>query len=363
MAKKTITIAIAGIGNCASSLIQGIFEYKSSGKIIGLANEELRGYTPCDINIVAAFDIDSRKVGKDVSEAIFSSPNNTLIFNKNVPILGVKVLRGPTLDGIAEHMIEYPDNIRFVESKEAPVDVLNVLKKIKPDIFINYLPVGSEKASKFYAECCIEAGVNFINAIPVFICSKQEYIKRFEEKGLVCAGDDIKAQVGATIVHRTLINLIERRGVKILKTYQLNTGGNTDFLNMLDRKRLGSKKISKTESVQSQLKLKLDANNIHVGPSDFIPWQKDNKICFIRIEGELFGGAPVKLDLKLSVEDSPNSAGIMIDVIRCMKLAIDRGEKGYLDEISSISFKHPKNEYGDVEGYEKFKKYLNKKND
>jgi myo-inositol-1-phosphate synthase len=360
--KSEIKIAIAGIGNCASSLIQGIAAYKKDKKITGLIRKKIGKYTPESIKIVAAFDIDKRKVGKDVSDAIFSEPNNTMIFCKKVPITNVRVMRGPTKDGIAKHMKEFPEQIRFIESEEKPVGVVKILKETKPDIFINYLPVGSEKASKYYADCCLEAGVNFINAIPVFICSKDEYINKFEEKGLVCAGDDIKAQLGATITHRTLIELMERRGVKINHTYQLNTGGNTDFLNMIERKRLGSKKISKTESVQSQLKEPLKSEDIHVGPSDFVQWQKDNKICFLRIEGELFGGAPVELELRLSVEDSPNSAGVMIDVIRCMKVAIDNGEKGYLKEISAISFKHPKIQYKDSEASEKLNIYLKERN-
>lgn len=359
--KPEIKIAIAGIGNCASSLIQGIAAYKKDKKITGLIRKKIGKYAPESIKIVAAFDIDKRKVGKDVSDAIFSEPNNTMIFCKKVPKTNVRVMRGPTKDGIAKHMKEFPEQIRFVESEEKPVDVVKILKETKPDIFINYLPVGSEKASKYYAECCLEAEINFINAIPVFICSKTNYITRFEKKGLLCAGDDIKAQMGATITHRTLIELMERRGVKIKHTYQLNTGGNTDFLNMIERQRLKSKKISKTESVQSQLKKPLNWENIHVGPSDYVAWQKDNKVCFLRIEGELFGGAPVNIEARLSVEDSPNSAGIIIDVIRCMKLAIDNKEKGYLEEISAVSFKHPKKQYKDTEANKKLDEWLKKR--
>ena len=360
--KQKIKIAIAGIGNCASSLIQGIALYRKQQNITGLLRERIGNYTPGNIEIVAAFDVDERKVGKKLSEAIFAKPNNTMIFCEKIPFTNIEVLRGPTKDGIAQHMKEFPEEIRFIESSTEPVDVVKILKETKPDIFINYLPVGSEEASKYYAECCLKAKVNFINAIPVFICSEETYIKRFEEKGLLCAGDDIKAQMGATITHRTLIELMERRGVKVKHTYQLNTGGNTDFLNMLERKRLSSKKISKTESVQSQLKKPLDWKDIHVGPSDFVAWQKDNKVCFLRIEGELFGGAPVNIEVRLSVEDSPNSAGVMIDTIRCMKIAIEKGEKEYLEEISAISFKHPKTQYKDTEASEKLNTWLEERN-
>lgn len=249
MMTNKIKIAIVGVGNCASSLIQGINHYKENKNQNGLLNWKIGKYSPSDIEVVAAFDIDSRKVGKDVSEAIFSKPNNTQVFCSNIEQTRVVVYRGPTIDGVAEHMKKYSEDIRFLESEEEPIDVVKVLKETKPDILINYLPVGSENAAKFYADCCIEAGISFINAMPVFICSTKEYIKKFEEKNLVCIGDDIKAQLGATILHRTLVELMERRGVKINHTYQLNTGGNTDFLNMLEKDRLSSKKISKTESV------------------------------------------------------------------------------------------------------------------
>ncbi len=344
-----IKIAIVGVGNCASSLVQGINHYrnKSEAKIPGVLHSILGPYTIADIDIVAAFDIDKRKIGKDVSEAIFSEPNNTLIFHKNVPFMNVTVVRGPTLDGFAKHMEEFEESIRFVESSEAPVDVVSVLQDTKPDILINYLPVGSQKATEYYADCCLKAGVSLINAIPVFICSEGEYPSKFEEKGLICIGDDIKSQVGATIVHRVLTDLFEKRGIDLKRTYQLNMAGNTDFLNMLNRSRLRTKKISKTEAVQSQLVKPLDKNNIHIGPSDFIPWQKDNKICFIRMEGEQFGGAQMNIDVRLSVEDSPNSAGVMIDLIRCVKLGLDRGLKGYLNDVSAFGFKHPTTQYSD----------------
>lgn len=355
-----IKIAIVGIGNCASSLIQGIYNYKNvnEDKCIGLLNYKIGEYKPDDVSVVAAFDIDERKVGKDISEAIFEKPNNTKTFCKNVPPIGTKVIRGPTFDGFPKHMDNYDENIRFKESSEKPVDVVKILKETKPDILINYLPVGSQKATEYYVNCCLEAGVSLINAIPVFICSEDKFIKKFEEKGLVCVGDDIKAQLGATIVHRYLTNLFEKRGVKLNRTYQLNTGGNTDFLNMLERKRLDSKKISKTSAVQSQLKKPLNEMNIHIGPSDFVPWQKDNKICFIRMEGELFGGVPMNIDLRLSVEDSPNSAGVMIDAIRCTKLALDKNLKGYLKEISAFGFKHPKIQYTDDNAFQLVREFI-----
>lgn len=351
-----IKIAIVGVGNCASSLIQGIY---FDSPLNGVLHKEISNYSSNDIEVVAAFDIDIRKVGKDISQAIFAKPNNTLIFNKEIPFLHVPVMRGPTMDGFANHMYEYSEDVRFVESDADSVDVVSVLKETRPDMLINYLPVGSEDAARFYADCCLEAGVSFVNAMPVFISSTQEYIDKFTEKNLICVGDDIKAQFGATIVHRTLINLMKERGVDIKRTYQLNTGGNTDFLNMLERKRLASKKISKTSSVQSQLDVPLNNSNIHVGPSDYVAWQKDNKVCFLRIEGELFGGAPVNFEARLSVEDSPNSAGVMIETIRAVKLALDRGLIGYLDAISSFAFKHPKNQKTDsnaIEDYEVFLK-------
>ena len=357
-----IKIGIVGIGNCASSLIQGISYYsnKTNNKENDLFKKEIRGYSVKDIQIVAAFDIDSRKVGKDVAEAIFAEPNNTIKFCETIHLTGIKVSKGPTLDGFPKHMVEYDEKVRFTESKMQEEDVISILKKTKPDVLINYLPVGSQHATEFYANCCLEAGVSFINAIPVFICSQDKYIKKFEEKGLVCVGDDIKAQLGATIVHRVLTNLFEKRGVKLKRTYQLNTGGNTDFLNMLERKRLNSKKISKTLAVQSQLKNHLSEEDIHIGPSDFIPWQKDNKVCFIRMEGELFGDVPMNLELRLSVEDSPNSAGVMIDIIRAVKVALDQGKKGYLEEVSAYGFKHPKTQFSDDDAIKLFHNFIGK---
>ncbi|MCD6590713.1 MAG: inositol-3-phosphate synthase [Candidatus Aenigmarchaeota archaeon] len=348
---KEIKIAIAGVGNCASSLIQGLFYYKdvdSNDELVpGLMHNVFGGYKISDIKPVAAFDIDARKVGKDLSEAIFAKPNCTTIFHNHIPNLGVIVQKGPVLDGVASHMKDYPEDRTFVVSDEKPVDVTKVLEESGADILINYMPVGSEEATKYYAEAALKAGVAFINCMPVFIASNPEWARRFEERHLPIIGDDIKSQVGATITHRVLTKMFADRGVKIDRTYQLNTGGNTDFLNMLERARLKSKKISKTEAVQSQLPMRLSDEDIHVGPSDYVPWQKDNKICFIRIEGRKFGDIPIILDLRLSVEDSPNSAGIVIDAIRAAKLALDRGIGGPLISPSAYFMKHPPQQFPD----------------
>lgn len=351
MAKKEIKIAIVGIGNCTSSLIQGLFYYKNvdsnSEMIPGLMHNVLGGYTISSIKPVAAFDIDARKVGKDLSQAIFAKPNNTLVFQKEIPNMGVEVQMGPVMDGVASHMEEYSDDEAFRISKEKPTDVTRVLKESGAEILVNYLPVGSEEAVRYYAQCALDAGIAFVNCMPVFITSDDAWAKRFEEKKIPIVGDDVKAMIGATITHRVLTKLWADRGVKLDRTYQLNTGGNTDFLNMLERARLKSKKISKTEAVQSQLPAPLEPNNIHIGPSDYVPWQNDNKVCFIRMEGRKFGGAPVIMDLRLSVEDSPNSAGCAIDAIRCAKLALDRGIGGNLISISAYTMKHPKIQYPD----------------
>ena len=346
--KNKIRVAIVGMGNCASSLIQGIEYYKDNSDIIGLMNYDIEGYKPGDIEVVAAFDVDKRKVGKDVSEAIFAKPNNTTIFEKDIKNNGTIVKMGKILDGISDHMKDFPEDRAFIPSGEEPCDVVKELRDSNTDILLNYLPVGSEDATKFYAECCLEAGVAFINNIPVFIASDEKWAQRFRDKGLPIVGDDIKAQLGATITHRTLARLFRDRGVKLDRTYQLNTGGNTDFSNMLNKSRLRSKKISKTESVQSQLETPLEAENIHIGPSDYVPWQNDNKICFLRMEGRMFGNVPMNLELRLSVEDSPNSAGVAIDAIRCCKLALDREISGPLIAISAFTMKHPPVQYPDT---------------
>lgn len=351
---EKIRIAIAGIGNCASSLIQGIYYYKDKSEkdAIGLMHWDIGGFTPCDIEVVAAFDIDKRKVGKEVNEAVFEFPNNTTVFCKDLSRTGVMVKMGKVLDGFSSHMQDFDEKYRFVLSDEkepTKEEVVRGLKDSKAEVLLNYLPVGSEEAVKFYAECALEAGVAFINNMPVFIASKGDWAQRFKEKGIPIIGDDIKAQLGATITHRTLTDLFRKRGVKLERTYQLNTGGNTDFLNMLNRSRLESKKESKTEAVQAVVGERLDPENIHIGPSDYVPWQKDNKLCFIRMEGKLFGDVPMNLELRLSVEDSPNSAGVVIDAIRCCKLALLRGTGGVLESPSSYFMKHPPKQFSDNE--------------
>lgn len=349
---KKIKIAVAGVGNCASSLLQGFEYYRGrSGKdATGLMHWDIGGYKPFDIEVVAAFDIDKRKVGKDVNEAIFAHPNCTKVFTGEMPEANIRVAMGRVLDGYSDHMKNYKADQTFVLSDQKQPDKKDVVAKLKnsgAEMLLNYLPVGSERASQFYAECAIEAGTGFVNNIPVFIASNPAWAKKFKERNLPVIGDDIKAQLGATITHRTLVDLFKKRGVKIDRTYQLNTGGNTDFLNMLNRARLTSKKESKTEAVQSILDEKMDADNIHIGPSDYVPWQKDNKICFIRIEGRLFGDIPMDLELRLSVEDSPNSAGVAIDAIRCCKLALDRGKGGVLYSPSAYFMKHPPKQFSD----------------
>jgi myo-inositol-1-phosphate synthase len=355
----SIKIAIVGIGNCASALVQGLYYYnKDCNDSTGLMHYELGGYIPSDIEVVAAFDVDARKVGKDLNEAIFQKPNCTKIFCNNLPSSGVEVMMGHVLDGVAPHMHQYPADQTFVVAEKEPVDVVGVLKESGAEILLNYLPVGSEQASRFYARCALEAGCALINNIPVFIASDKDWALQFEKRGLPIVGDDIKSQVGATILHRTLVKLFVDRGVKIERTYQLNTGGNTDFLNMLARERLHSKKVSKTKAVQSLLDVPLDGENVYIGPSDYVPWQKDNKICFIRIEGKKFGGASIVLDARLSVEDSPNSAGVVIDAIRCCKLALDRGIGGVLLSISAYAMKHPPVQYSDPEARQMVEEFI-----
>jgi myo-inositol-1-phosphate synthase len=359
---KPIKIAIAGLGNCASSLIQGLFYYKNVKDerelVPGLMHSVLGGYKISDIKVVAAFDVDARKVGKDVSEAIFVHPNCTKIFCKDIPKMGIKVKMGPILDGIAPHMNDYPEDKTFIAARKKPVNVTKELKKSGAEILINYLPVGSQKGTEYYVNCALNAGVAFINCIPVFIVSNKKWAEKFEKRKLPCIGDDIKSQVGATIIHRTLCHLFTQRGVIIDRSYQLNFGGNTDFLNMLSRERLKSKKISKTESVESQLAKRLSYDNLHIGPSDWIPWLKDNKICYIRIEGRKFGNVPVELELKLSVEDSPNSAGCVIDAIRLAKLALDRGVGGPLISASAYLMKSPPQQFTDEKAREMVEEFI-----
>ena len=357
---KKIKLAIAGLGNCASSLIQGIEYYKNSddGNCIGLMHRSVGGYRPGDIEVVAAFDIDERKVGRDVSDAIFAPPNCTKVFYPEVPYMGVEVKKGPVLDGVAPHMSSYEDNKTFVVSDAEPCDVVGELEDSGAEVLINYMPVGSEKASRFYAQAALDAGIGYVNCMPVFIASDPAWAKKFKDAGVPIVGDDVKSQIGATIVHRTLAKLFSDRGCKLDRTYQLNTGGNTDFLNMLNQERLKSKKISKTEAVQSVLDVPLMADDIHIGPSDYVPWQKDNKICFLRMEGRIFGDVPINLELRLSVEDSPNSGGSTIDAIRVCKLAIDRKIGGPLIEISAYTMKHPPIQYPDFLARELVEKFI-----
>jgi myo-inositol-1-phosphate synthase len=348
---REIRIAIAGVGNCASSLIQGIEHYKhlkkkGSARSLGLMHYNLGGYLPGDIKVVAAFDIDKRKVGRSVDAAAMSEPNCTKNFH-SIPRMPVRVHMGNVLDGIADHLGSYPESRRFVKADRRPANVARILKESGADILLNYLPVGSVKATAFYAEECLKSGVSFINCIPVFIVSNSRWAGKFEEKGIPAIGDDVKSQIGATIIHRCLARLFEDRGVKIDSTYQLNVGGNTDFLNMLNQSRLKMKKISKTEAVQSQLQVPLGTEDIHIGPSDYIPWLKDNKICFLRLEGRGFGNVPMHLEMRLSVEDSPNSAGVVVDAIRCCMIARDRKVGGALVSPSAYFMKHPIRQYPD----------------
>ena len=335
-----INVAIIGLGNCASSLIQGIHKYSelddsSEFNVPGVMNNILGGYTVGDVNIVAAFDVDKEKVGKDISEAIFSKNNNALKFH-DVPSMGVSVDRGMTHDGIGEYL----ENIIQKADGETS-DIVKILRERKVDVVINYLPVGSEQATKWYVEQVLAAGCAFVNCIPVFIAKEQYWQKRFIDKGLPIVGDDIKSQVGATIVHRVLARLFEDRGVRLDKTYQLNFGGNTDFYNMLERSRLKSKKISKTDAVQSQLEKELPTDDVHIGPSDHVPWLEDRKWAYIRIECTSWGDQTLNVELKLEVEDSPNSAGVAIDAIRCAKIALDKKVSGSIESASAYFMKSP----------------------
>jgi myo-inositol-1-phosphate synthase len=362
---ENIRIAIAGVGNCASSLVQGIHFYRQrmagncdGTETIGLMHEELGGYRPGDIDVVAAFDIDSRKVGRPLSEAMFAKPNCTKVFCSAIPADGPIVRMGELLDGVSEHMMDWPEERRFVIANQTAVDVERVLEDSGAEILLNYVPVGSQLATEFYAQCCLNKGVSLINCIPVFIVSNETWGTRFARKGIPCIGDDIKAQVGATIVHRALMQLFNDRGARIDATYQLNTGGNTDFLNMLNHGRLSSKRVSKTEAVQSTLDVPMPAEKVHIGPSDYVPWQNDNKVCFLRIEGRGFGGVPMNLELRLSVEDSPNSAGVAIDAIRCCKLARERGAGGPLLPAAAYFMKHPPVQMPDFQSRQKIEEFI-----
>ena len=352
---KEIRVAIVGVGNCANSLIQGVYYYKDAPtdqEIPGLMNVVVGGYHVRDVKFVAAFDVDAKKVGKDLVEAMWASENNTIKF-ANVPAAGITVQRGVTLDGLGKY---YQETIK--ESDAPAVDVVKALKDAKVDVLVCYLPVGSEEATKFYAQCAIDAGCAFVNALPVFIASTPEWADKFKKAGLPIVGDDIKSQVGATITHRILAKLFQDRGVKVDRTYQLNVGGNMDFKNMLERDRLESKKISKTQSVTSQLNYDLGASNVHIGPSDYVEWLDDRKWAFVRLEGRAFGDVPLNIEYKLEVWDSPNSAGVIIDAVRCAKLALDRGIGGPLLSPSSYFMKSPPVQYTDEEALRRTEEFV-----
>jgi len=340
----TVRVAVVGVGNCASSLVQGVHYYadaEAGTDVPGLMHVDLGGYHVGDLEFVAAFDVDAKKVGRDLAEAIVAPPNNTIQFAE-VPPIGVEVQRGPTLDGFGEYYRSVSE-----ESDAKPVDVAEVLREARADVLVCYLPVGSEEAAKFYAGEALKAGVAFVNCLPVFIASNPEWAERFAAAGVPIVGDDIKSQVGATITHRILTRLFEDRGVTVDRTYQLNFGGNMDFMNMLERKRLSSKKVSKTQSVTSQLDAPIGRDNIHIGPSDHVPWLEDRKWAYIRMEGRNFGDVPLNVELKLEVWDSPNSAGVVIDAVRCAKLALDRGLGGPLLGPSSYFMKSPPAQFTD----------------
>ncbi|MDF3056855.1 MAG: inositol-3-phosphate synthase [Rariglobus sp.] len=354
--RRKVRVAIIGVGNCASSLVQGVQFYRNASedeRVPGLMNVNLGGYHVGDIEFSAAFDIDCNKVGKDLSEAILAEPNNTIQF-ATVPPLGVPVQRGMTHDGLGKYLSQ-----KITKAPGPTADIVSILKETRTDVVVSYLPVGSEMATKWYVEQVLEAGCGLVNCIPVFIASQPYWQGRFLEKGLPIIGDDIKSQVGATITHRVLVNLFRERGVRLDKTYQLNFGGNTDFLNMLERERLDSKKISKTNAVTSQLGEPMAAGDVHVGPSDYVPWLKDRKWCHIHMEGTTFGNVPLKCEVKLEVWDSPNSAGVVIDAVRCIKLALDRGIAGPLEGPASYFMKSPPRQYTDNEARELTAAFIN----
>src|SRR5918997_1090936 len=334
----SVRVAIAGVGNCATSLVQGVHYYRDAdpaGTVPGLMHVKFGDYHVRDVEFVAAFDVDDKKVGKDLSEAINASENNTIKIC-DVPTLGVEVLRGPTLDGLGKYY-----RMTIEESSAEPVDVVKALKDAEVDVLVSYLPVGSEEADKFYAQCAIDAGVGFVNALPVFIASDPEWAKKFEDAGVPIVGDDIKSQVGATITHRVMAKLFEDRGVILDRTYQLNVGGHMDFKNMLERDRLESKKISKTQAVTSNMQGEIAARDVHIGPSDYVQWLDDRKWAYVRLEGRAFGDVPLNMEYKLEVWDSPNSAGIIIDALRCAKIAADRGLGGPILSASTYLMKSP----------------------
>ncbi|MER5644952.1 inositol-3-phosphate synthase [Streptosporangium sp. NPDC002524] len=351
----SVRVAIVGVGNCATSLIQGVHYYRDAdpgARVPGLMHVKFGDYHVGDVEFVAAFDVDAKKVGRDLSEAIVASENNTIKIC-DVPPLGVTVQRGPTYDGLGEYYREMVE-----ESDEAPVDVVQVLKDSQVDVLVSYLPVGSEEADRFYAQCALDAKVAFVNALPVFIASDPTWAQKFVDAGVPIVGDDIKSQVGATITHRVMAKLFEDRGVELLRTYQLNFGGNMDFMNMLERKRLQSKKISKTQSVTSQIPHEMQKADVHIGPSDHVPWLDDRKWAYVRLEGRSFGDTPLNLEYKLEVWDSPNSAGIIIDAVRAAKIALDRGISGPILSASSYFMKSPPEQYSDDEARDYVEKFI-----
>ena len=355
MSSRKLRVGIVGVGNCASSFVQGLTYYgeaKANEPVPGLMNVELGGYHVGDVEVASAFDVSAEKVGRDVAEAVFTPPNNTQKFSA-VPKTGVTVRRGKTLDGLGKYLRE-----EIAELPEDEANVAEILDSSRTDVLVSYLPVGSQKATEYYAEQALEAGCAFVNCIPVFIASDPRWRRRFEERRVPIVGDDIKSQVGATIVHRVLANLFRERGVRLDRTYQLNFGGNTDFQNMLERERLESKKISKTQAVTSQLDMPLPPEDVHVGPSDYVPWLTDRKFAYIRMEGTTFGGVPLNVELKLEVWDSPNSAGIVIDAVRCAKLAKDRGIGGALIGPSSYFMKSPPQQFTDSEARERTMRFV-----
>jgi myo-inositol-1-phosphate synthase len=360
MATKKVRVAIIGVGNCASSLVQGVQYYKNAKEdqiIPGIMHTRIGGYHVRDIEFTIGIDVNATKVGKDLSEAIFAEPNNTYKF-ADVPKLNAPVVRGMTHDGLGKYLSE------IIEKAPGPTaDIVRILRETRTDVVINFLPVGSEMATKWYVEQCIEAGCAFVNGIPVFIASSEYWGKRFADAGLPILGDDIKSQLGATILHRVITSLFVDRGIKIDRTYQLNFGGNTDFLNMLERERLESKKISKTNAVTSMIPYEIDPQNVHVGPSDHVPWLSDRKWCYIRMEGTTFGEVPINLELKLEVWDSPNSAGVMIDAIRCAKLALERELAGPIAGPSSYFFKTPPKQFRDEVCRQKVEDFISGKSD
>jgi len=352
---SSVRVAIIGVGNCSSSLVQGVHYYKDAdpgSRVPGLMHVQFGPYHVRDIEFVAAFDVDAKKVGQDLADAIGASENNTIKFC-DVPPTGITVQRGPTMDGLGEY---YQDII--TESDEEPVDVVAALRAARVDVLVSYLPVGSEAADRFYAQCAIDAGVAFVNALPVFIASDPTWAQKFTDAGVPIVGDDIKSQVGATITHRVMAKLFEDRGVELLRTYQLNFGGNMDFMNMLERKRLLSKKISKTQSVTSQIPHEMARADVHIGPSDHVPWLDDRKWAYVRLEGKSFGDTPLNLEYKLEVWDSPNSAGVIIDAVRAAKIAKDRGIGGPLESVSSYFMKSPPEQYSDDEARDAVDKFI-----